>query len=91
MLPLRYGDPPAVEDCVDIGTVESPKVISNDPNSEYKGDISKYDTYGARIPEWSRVRYALRKIRNKELPVTFRIDGIGRIIVGEEGWSKLDD
>lgn len=85
--PLSSGEPPALEDCVDIGVAEPPMQISN--AGESAGMYDMYDIYGMSLPAWARVRTVLRQTRGTDMPYTTFIKDLGQLVVGEEGWAVL--
>lgn len=88
-LPLRSGDPPESDDpeLVDAGTFRPQKEISNSPGSGVEGDIDMYDSYGVKIPDWAQVREVLMKTRDLPKPFYCKVQGLGTLFVGAEGWE----
>lgn len=82
---LVWGDPP--EDGVDIGTIPVPKILTNEADSEIRGQIDAFGTFGTSLPDWARVRFAIRKTRNCEKPYKCQIPGLGELLVGKDGWK----
>lgn len=88
VLPLRYGEPPELDDCVDIGTFDVDSVLDN--YGRFKGFKELYDLYGQPLPPIAIVRQALMQAREIDiLPITGTIPGLGRLVVGVEGWEVL--
>lgn len=87
-LPLKSGDPPAEEDCLDIGTLEVETIISNSAGSPEASNLSLYGSYGEKIPLRAVARRAIRIIRTQySEPVIVRVKGLGTLRYSEEGWE----
>lgn len=83
--PLRSGEPPRPEDCIDLGKFDAPTMLTNsDP--EMGGNYDMYESYGTRLPKWAITRYTMRALREQPKPYRVRVKGLGEVFVGEEGW-----
>lgn len=85
-LPLRYGDPPQEKDCTDLGSVKADlAVMVAAPDSGGYGLVGFEG--GLKKPEWAVVRQIISQIRgNYDLPVKVKIDQVGKLLLGQEGW-----
>ena len=90
MKELRYGDPPALDDCEKHGELKVPATLelSLDPDVQAREE-GTIDLIGQRLTPWARVRYAVRILEKKGGKQAAKIPGIGTLVVGEEGWEVL--
>ena len=84
---LSYGNPPAIEDCTDIGTVPeavAPRKIKNE--GIFAGDETVGEMYGEEIPAlrraWLVVAHYRPGVRSGDIPVPYsvKISGLGRLV-----------
>lgn len=80
---MKYGTPPNVEDCVDLGTVPvdvAPETLDNfGPRAGKKNLIPHY---GKEVPPIRRAWLAVAYYRNADVPKPYRvkIPGLGTLI-----------
>lgn len=80
---LRYGNPPKLEECVDLGTVPLdvvPRRIQNE--GMFAGDMNLIEMYEVEIPPHRRAWLAIAYFRDKEVLVPWRaeIPGLGTLV-----------
>lgn len=87
MTEITYGNPPAIEDCTDIGTVPeavAPRRITNE--GIFAGDMSLMNMMQEEIPPlrraWLAVSYYRDKVRSGEIPTPYRVklSGLGTLV-----------
>ena len=87
MTNLTYGNPPAIEDCTDIGTVPeavAPRRIEN--QGIFAGDETVGEMYGEEIPAlrraWLVVAHFRPGVRSGEIPTPYsvKLEGLGTIV-----------
>lgn len=87
MTNLTYGNPPALKDCTDIGTVPeavAPRRIEN--QGIFAGDETVGAMYGEEIPPlrraWLVVAHYRQGVRSGDLPSPYsvRVPGLGRLV-----------
>lgn len=84
---LRYGDPPERDKCKDYGTLNVPDTLELSLDAEVQqAEIGIIDLVGSRLPPWARARYVVRHLTAKGLPGRVKVQGLGEVLVGEEGW-----
>lgn len=87
-LPLRSGDPPKLEDCVELGEIDVSPAFSNLPGQPEAGKIEFFEQYGKERPRWATVRKVITKLRGEyDHPVAVKINGIGVLRYHDEGWE----
>lgn len=84
---LTYGTPPAIEDCVDLGTVPGevvPKAIGN--NGIFAGDMTLVGLYDTNVPPHRRAWLAVAYYRDADVPKPYRvkIPGLGTLLYHNE-------
>lgn len=85
---LRYGDPPPESDCTDYGSLTVPRTLELEVSDIelQQRELSLSDLFGSKLTPWARARYAVRRVEKKGVPGKVRVDGLGTVIVGKEGW-----
>lgn len=86
---LRYGDPPAPEDCVELGSIVAVDVMRND-DPRYGGDMSAYNMYGLRLTPWAMVRSTMSLFKEAPMPYVVDVTNLGRLFVGDDGWELVE-
>lgn len=103
MKTLRYGNPPDISDCVDLGTVPlevSPKKIEN--NGIFAGDMIVHELSGMEIPSHRRAMLTVSYYRDKDVPKPYRVNipGLGTLVYADrdaetglagDNWEILED
>lgn len=89
---LKYGNPPDIKDCTDIGTVPeavAPKKITNQGVFANQEDMIK-SVYGMEIPPlrraWMVVSHFKPGTRSGDIPVPYsvRVPGLGTLVYGND-------
>lgn len=101
MSELRYGNPPDIKDCVDIGVVPSavaPRKITNEGRFAGREEMIG-SVYGMEIPPlrrvWMAVAYYRDLVKRGDIPVPYsvNIDGLGILVYDRdehgENWSVV--
>lgn len=83
---LRYGNPPKLSECVDIGTVPGelvPRSVSN--AGLYAMDPSVFQMTGFPVPAYRRVWLTIGYYRDKDVPVPWSctIPGLGTLVYSD--------
>lgn len=87
---MKYGDPPKAEDCKDIGDVPVPLKLTMPATPELQQrEVSTIGLVGEKLPDWARARIAVRMLEKKGGNLKARVQGLGTILVGEEGWEVI--
>lgn len=89
VLPLRYGDPPELKECTDVGSIKVPTYITNS-SDQHGNQIGLYEMYGDKLPDWAVARHAIVVLREYGMPVTVKIENFGRIVYAPEGWEVVE-
>lgn len=88
---LKYGDPPSIEECKDVGEIPVPLQLTMPSSPELqqreKGSV---DLVGEDLPDWARARIAVRQLEKRGGNVKARVDKLGIVIVGKGGWEILE-
>lgn len=87
---LQYGEPPAEEDCVDIGVVPenvAPVKLTNEfigRNTEF------YNLVGAEIPPVRRAWLTVAHYRYADVPLPYKvkIPGLGTLLYDKDEWES---
>lgn len=89
---LRYGDPPAKDQCKNNGELRPPTTL--ELNMDHEGQQRESGLVdliesGVELTPWARVRYAVRTLEKKGGNQMATIPGLGTLVVGKEGWEVL--
>lgn len=101
MSELRYGNPPDIKDCIDIGEVPAavaPRKITNEGRFAGKEEMIG-SVYGMEIPPlrraWMTVSYYRAGVKSGDIPVPYsvKIEGLGILVYDRdehgENWRVL--
>lgn len=73
-----------------MGTIPVPKNFSLPTDAAgQQREKSLIDFVGKPLPDWARARYAVRHLESKKGNVKAQVDGLGTVVVGEEGWKVV--
>lgn len=88
---LRYGDPPRVEECRDAGEVIVPLKLTMPSTPELQQrEAPTIDLVGEELPKWARARIAVRSLEKKGGNLKAKVEGLGVVVVGKEGWKVIE-
>lgn len=81
---LKYGNPPAIEDCADIGTVPpgvAPTHLKNE--GDFAGIPGAFNADGFKLPDHRRAWLTVAHYRRRDdipYPYSVRIPGLGKLV-----------
>lgn len=80
---LKYGNPPPLGDCVDLGTVPLevvPRRIQNE--GLFAGDMNLIEMYEVEVPPHRRAWLTVAYYRDKDVPTPWRLQvpGLGTLV-----------
>ena len=91
---MRYGNPPNVKDCIELGTVPervAPRTIQNE--GIFAGNEVVFQAAGMKIPPVRRVWMVIRHYREQPTPWQVRVPGLGVLVYGNdnglENWAVI--
>jgi len=84
---LSYGDPPAYDECKDLGTMIAPETFELSLDVEIQQrETGMIELMGTPLPPRARVRLVLDKLKGKPGKVRVFVKGLGTILRGPDGW-----
>lgn len=87
---LSYGDPPAYEDCKDLGTMIAPETFELSLDVEIQQrETGLIPLFGTPLPPMARARLVLDKLKGKPGNVRVQVKGLGTLLRGQDGWCVI--